>query len=90
MTEHLPEQEPPDQRPAFYPDEASSDEMNAKVTCIPPLGQATQIARGGKSVRFTVLLETSNPSLLEDPDEKPAVCLWHNHNGHYDWSELEL
>ncbi|KAK0945799.1 hypothetical protein LTR29_002655 [Friedmanniomyces endolithicus] len=90
MTEHLPEQEPPEQRPAFYPDEASSDEMHAKVTCIPPLGQATQIARGGKSVRFTVLLETSNPSLLEDPDEKPAVCLWHNHNGHYDWSELEL
>ncbi|KAK3630052.1 hypothetical protein LTR56_017697 [Elasticomyces elasticus] len=90
MGDHLPEQEPPDQRPAFYPDEDSSGDIHAKVTCIPPLGQATQIARGGHSVRFTVLLETANPSLLEDADEQPSVCLWHNHNGHYDWSELDL
>ncbi|EMC94492.1 glycoside hydrolase family 36 protein [Baudoinia panamericana UAMH 10762] len=64
--------------------------MYAKITCDPPLGQASQIARSRGSVRFTVLLETSTPSLLEDADEQPAICLWHNHRGVYDWSELTL
>ena len=90
MGDHLPEQEPPEQRPAFYPKDDASDDMYAKITCTPPLGQATQIARGGKNVPFTVLLETSNPSMVEDSDQPPAVCIWHNHNGYHDWSELEL
>ncbi|KAK3117659.1 hypothetical protein LTR53_000788 [Teratosphaeriaceae sp. CCFEE 6253] len=90
MANLLPEQVPPDPRPAFYPKKTSGSSMQAKITCTPPLGQATQIARSGAPVRFTVLLETPHPSLIEDADEPPAVCLWHNHGGHHDWSELEL
>jgi len=89
MTDLLPEQQPPHRKPAFYPESGSDDGMDVKVTCIPSLGQATQIARTQGSVRFAVLLETSSPSLLEE-DDHPQVCLWHNHNGVYDWSELSL
>lgn len=91
MPDLLPEQQPPEQKPAYYPDRsADGDDMYVKVTCTPTLGQATQIARTQHSVHFTVLLETSAPSLLEDADEEPQVCLWHNHGGHWNWSELPL
>ncbi|KAI7197876.1 glycoside hydrolase [Hortaea werneckii] len=96
MTDLLPEQQPPEQqKPAFYPEELDQDDMYVKVTCHPPLGQATRIARHQHSVKFAVLLETSNPSLVDqeasaNTDEQPQVCLWHNHNGHFDWSELPL
>ncbi|KAK5126807.1 hypothetical protein LTR85_009741 [Meristemomyces frigidus] len=94
MTDILPDQQPPERKPAFYPEAAESDDdMYAKITCYPSLGQATQIARTQDSVRFTVLLETSSPSIVDqeaDSEAGPQVCLWHNHNGHYDWSELSL
>ena len=96
MTDLLPEQQPPEQpKPAYYPESVDPDGMYVKVTCHPPLGQATQIARHQGSVKFAVLLETSSPSLLEqessaETDQQPQVCLWHNHNGVYDWSELPL
>ncbi|KAK5109106.1 hypothetical protein LTR62_007563 [Meristemomyces frigidus] len=94
MADILPDQQPPEQKPSLYPSSSSSEEMYAKVTCIPALGQATQILRHTGSVRFSVLLETTNPSMIEDElrssDEGPAVCLWHNHHGIYTWSELPL
>ena len=64
--------------------------MNARITCFPALGQATPVLRDSGAVKFTVLLETTTPSLVEDPDEHPAVCLWHSHRGHCDWAELQL
>ncbi|KAK5129980.1 hypothetical protein LTR08_002573 [Meristemomyces frigidus] len=88
----LPEQQPPAQAPAFYPDAADVD-MDVKATCYPPLGQVTLIARQSESVRFTVLLETPSPSTQGQSgaeSEKPQVSLWHNHNGPHEWSELPL
>ncbi|KAF2764002.1 glycoside hydrolase [Teratosphaeria nubilosa] len=94
MTDLLPEQLPPPQKPAHNPD-GQADDMFVKVTCSPPLGQATQIARNQNSVLFTVLLETSSLSTSDQeaassPGEGPQVCLWHNHNGQFDWAELPL
>ncbi|KAK3674851.1 hypothetical protein LTR78_005195 [Recurvomyces mirabilis] len=93
MSDILPDQQPPDRKPAYYP-ASSEGVIDARVTCIPSLGQATQIARANGSVRFTVLLETTNPSAIEDElessDDGPAVCLWHDHQGVTTWSELPL
>lgn len=92
MTDLLPEQQPPEQKPAQHRND-NADNMDAKVTCYPSLGQASQIARHRESVRFTVLLETSSPAVIDqtnDGDDGPQVCLWHNHSGHHDWSELSL
>ncbi|KAK4545502.1 hypothetical protein LTR36_002852 [Oleoguttula mirabilis] len=92
MADILPQQQPPERKPAPYPEEAEED-MDAKITCYPPLGQASQIARHRDGVRFTVLLETTSPSVINqdaDGGDEPQVCLWHNHNGHFDWSELTL
>lgn len=62
--------------------------MDLKVICWPPLGKSSIISRHDNSVKFTILLETSSPSLVEQ--DEPQVCLWHNHNGHTDWAELAL
>lgn len=80
----LPEQRPPSQRPAISP-----GQIDAKITCSPALGQPTSISRNQNSVKFTVLLESPSSPLGSDSVE-PVVCLWHNHNGHHDWSELQL
>lgn len=67
--------------------------MYLKITCDPPLGQATSVARTNKAVKFTVLMETDAPSLVDQDalaEDQPQVCLWHNHGGHHDWSELPL
>lgn len=89
MTDILPEQQPPaQQKPAFYPSTNQSDEVKVRITCSPPLAQATRIAKDNGPVKFTVLLETSNPSLVSE--DEPQVCIWHNHNGHHDWSELAM
>nr|XP_023908654.1 probable galactinol--sucrose galactosyltransferase 6 [Quercus suber] len=58
--------------------------MSATLTCSPPLGQSTTVPRTEHKVQFAVLLESS--SLFENAE----VVLWHNHNGHFDWGELEL
>lgn len=84
----LPEQQPPERTPAFYPTDSTGEDMYLKLTCWPPLGQATTISRLQTSVRFNVLLETSTRSLIEANDAQ--VCIWHNHGGHYDWTELPL
>ncbi|KXL47911.1 MAG: glycoside hydrolase family 36 protein [Acidomyces sp. 'richmondensis'] len=95
MTDLLPEHQSLQHTPALYPSGSSDEDVSVKVTCFPPLGQATQVARQQSSVRFIVLLETSSPSLVAhedgpDPEFSPQVCLWHNHGGHYDWCELPL
>jgi len=93
MADLLPE--PLQHAPALHRSGSSDEDIPVKVTCYPPLGQATQIARRQSSVRFIVLLETSGPSLVTpedgpDPEDCPQVCLWHNHGGHHDWCELPL
>lgn len=91
MSDLLPEQLPPERKPAFYPkDGGDDDDMYLKVTTWPPLGQASTVARHRDSVRFTVLLETTAPSIVSQEDQEPQVCLWHNHGGHHDWAELPL
>lgn len=87
MTDLLPEQLPPHRKPAFYPAKGD-DGADVRVTCIPPLAQVTQIAKETTSVKFAVLLETTSPSLISEDD--PQLCVYHNHKGHYDWSELAL
>ena len=87
MSDLLPEQLPPQRKPAFYPTKGD-DGADVRVTCIPPLAQVTQIARESTSVKFAVLLETTSPSLISEDD--PQLCVYHNHKGHYDWSELNL
>jgi len=86
MSDLLPDQVPPERKPAFYP--SSSDGVDIRMTCIPPLAQVTQIAKEQTSVKFAVLLETTSPSLISE--EEPQLCLYHNHKGYYDWSELSL
>ena len=88
MTDLLPDQLPPERKPAFYPTSSGGDGVEVRVTCIPPLAQATQVAKEKAGVKFAVLLETTSPSVVSE--NEPQVCLWHNHNGHYDWSELTL
>ncbi|EME48995.1 glycoside hydrolase family 36 protein [Dothistroma septosporum NZE10] len=62
--------------------------MYLKVTCSPPLGQATTVSRHSVTVRFSVLLETNAP---HGPKANlPQVCIWHNHGGEHDWAELPL
>ena len=91
MADLLPEQQPPTPAPATHSDIADDNTMDAKVTCYPPLGQVTLIARQSDSVRFTLLLETPlSSSGAEDDDDDLEVSLWHNHNGHHEWSELPL
>jgi hypothetical protein len=86
MSDLLPDQVPPERKPAFYP--SSSEGVDIRITCIPPLSQVTQIAKEQTNVKFTVLLETTSPSLISEED--PQLCLYHNHKGHFDWSELNL
>lgn len=88
MTDILPEQQPPQQRPAFYPSGNDADGAQVRFTCSPPLGQVTTIAKERGSVKFAILLETTGPSLVSE--DEPEICLWHNHKGHTDWSELAL
>lgn len=81
----LPEQLPPAQKVVKISEEQG---MIASVTCWPPLGQATTIAKDATSVKFTVLLESNSPRLLED--HKISVCIWHNHDDGVEWSELRM
>ncbi|KAK6002831.1 hypothetical protein QM012_001581 [Aureobasidium pullulans] len=79
----LPDKLPPAQQ--LY---TSDDEMYAAITCSPPIGQPTIIPRNQDAVTFSVLLETSASSLVNDQNTK--VSIWHNHKGQHDWSELPL
>lgn len=88
MTDLLPEQQPPERKPAFYPTADGGDDVDIRVTCLPSLGRVTTVAKEQGGVKFAVLLETTSPSLLAE--DEPQVCLWHNHNGHSDWAELPL
>jgi len=81
----LPEQLPPAQKVAKV---STEDGMIASVTCWPPLGQATTIARTAGSVKFTVLLESNSESLFAN--DELHVCIWHNHGNHNDWCELSM
>ncbi|GAB7358368.1 hypothetical protein MBLNU230_g2438t1 [Neophaeotheca triangularis] len=93
MTDLLAEQMPPAQTSTPLPPDSYDPDMYLNITCDPPLGQATSIARLAETVKFTVLLETDSPSLLDldsTAKDQPQVCLWHNHGGHHDWSELPL
>ncbi|KAH0137775.1 glycoside hydrolase family 36 protein, partial [Aureobasidium melanogenum] len=78
----LPDKLPPAQQ--LYTD----DEMYAAITCSPPIGQPTTIPRNQDAITFSVLLETSASSLVNDQATK--VSIWHNHKGQHDWSELPL
>lgn len=88
MTDLLPQQLPPTRKPAFYPASGQAEGVDARITCIPPLAQVTQVAKEKTSVKFAVLLETTSPSLLSE--DQPRVCLWHDHKGISQWSELPL
>ena len=95
MSDPLPEQQPPPAAPAHDSDISDDSNMGAKVTCYPPLGQVTLIARESEAVRFTVLLETpvstsSAKDANHEENDDLEVSLWHNHNGHHEWSELPL
>lgn len=79
----LPEQLPPEQSKPSVSDEG---DMSVKVTCWPPLAQASTIARDQEGVNFTLLLQFSSSFA----DQRPKVSIWHNHGGHHDWAELEL
>jgi len=80
----LPEQLPPPQK---IRSTSKAANMVATITCWPPLGQATAIPIRQESVRFTVCLETENPSMVDDDI---SVCLWHNHNDRVRWCELPM
>lgn len=83
MSDLLPEQVPPEQPPLLQ-SEGHRDDGHSKLTCTPPFGQSTIIPKEQHSVKFTVLLGSS------DDQEKPEVSVWHNHNGEHDWAELRL
>lgn len=90
MTDLLPEQLPPEQNSSIQATSSvGDDDMYAKITCSPPLGQATIISGHQQSVQFTILLETSSQSSSQGND-KAQVCIWHNHNGEHEWTELQL
>ncbi|KAF1913813.1 raffinose synthase protein-like protein Sip1 [Ampelomyces quisqualis] len=59
--------------------------MYASLTCHPPLGQTTTIRPDQKSVRFTVLIESSAGS-----DKTWDVALWHNFEHVQKWTSLAL
>jgi len=59
--------------------------MYALLTCHPPLGQTTTIAREKTSVRFTVLIESSITS-----EKTWEVALWHNLQSRNQWTSLRL
>ncbi|KAM0717139.1 hypothetical protein Q7P37_006991 [Cladosporium fusiforme] len=88
MTDLLPDQLPPKRKSTFYPSSSEGEKSDVRITCIPPLAQVTQVAKESTSVKFVVLLETTNPSLQSE--DQPRVCLWHDHKGHLEWSELPL
>jgi len=79
----LPEQLPPTQKVVKISEEHG---MIASVTSWPPLGQATTIAKEAESVKFTVLLESNSPQLLQD--DEISVCIWHNHDDSHEWCDL--
>lgn len=62
MTDLLPDQVPPQQKTFGGP---KDNDMYAKITCTPPLGQASVVPRDNGFVRFTVLLETGSSSTSE-------------------------
>ncbi|KAF7193405.1 putative galactinol--sucrose galactosyltransferase 2 [Pseudocercospora fuligena] len=82
----LPEQLPPQQiQPSSRLNDL--DDMYCKVTCHPPLGQATTVPRDQNGVEFSILLETSSDAV---DLSQAQVCIWHNHGGHHEWAELHL
>ena len=80
MVDLLPEQLPPEQATPN-----TVNDMDVKVTCTPPLGQATIIPQGQDGVDFSVLLETSSKST-----DEAEVLLWHNFDGEHKWSSQAL
>ncbi|KEQ75924.1 glycoside hydrolase [Aureobasidium namibiae CBS 147.97] len=62
--------------------------MYAAIICSPPIGQPTVISRDQDTVQFSVFLETSAASLVNEQNVR--VSIWHNHKGQHDWSELAL
>jgi hypothetical protein len=64
----------------------TDNEMFAKLTCIPPLGQPTTIPAGQDTVDFIVLLETESTS-----KQQWQVALWHDlDSGNGEWSALDF
>ncbi|KAF2022040.1 glycoside hydrolase family 36 protein [Aaosphaeria arxii CBS 175.79] len=54
-----------------------------RLSCNPPLGQSTTLAPGKKSVRFTVLVESTT-------DKSLSVALWHNSERKENWTSVNL
>jgi hypothetical protein len=66
--------------------EIATKEMFVKLVCNPPLGQATVIPPGTKSVTFSVLLETDPSS-----QKQWQIALWHDLGGPEDeWKSVEF
>ncbi|KAK3048550.1 hypothetical protein LTR09_010044 [Extremus antarcticus] len=86
MADLLPEQIPPEQ--AEPANKTTSDDMDVKIVCWPPLGQATTVISDDTSgqVQFTVLLEHQ----ASNDNPNPEVVLWHNHNNSDHWNALPL
>ncbi|KAF2823401.1 glycoside hydrolase [Ophiobolus disseminans] len=59
--------------------------MYASLICHPPLGQTTVVGPEKKSVRFTVLIESSAGS-----EKTWEVALWHNFEHVEKWTKLTL
>src|SRR5690242_3962295 len=59
--------------------------MYATLTCHPPLGQTTTIPSDRKTVKFTVLIESSAGS-----DKTWEAALWHNFEDEDKWTSLNL
>jgi hypothetical protein len=57
--------------------------MYARLLSYPPLGQTTTLAAGSQSVRFTVLIESSQKNPWN-------VALWHNFDNQERWTSLSL
>jgi hypothetical protein len=59
--------------------------MYAALTCHPPLGQTTTVPSDRKSVKFTVLIESSAGS-----EKTWEAALWHNFDDKEKWTSLTL
>ena len=84
MADILPEQVPPEQ-PTPESNGSETMELKLKLSCSPPLGQATIIPADKDAVELVVAAESSTS--LGDSTE---IVLWHNHNGEHEWTELPL
>lgn len=87
MTNILPDQVPPARKPPLDKLPGIGQFRNVRLSCLPPLGQATIVSAEQSSVDITVCLAThgSDTPLISPPQ----VAVWHNHNGEHEWTALE-